>query len=180
MKGYYNKPDLTAEAIDADGWFHTGDIGTFIHHKFLKITDRKKEIFKTSGGKYIAPQQMENKFKESVVIEQVMVCGEGEKFPVALVVPDFAQLREYCKFKEIPYTTNEDMITHLEIIQKIEKEINELNENFAQYERVKKIKLMPKLWSVESGELTPTLKLKRKIITQNNKHLIDALYENKV
>ena len=180
MKGYYNKPDLTAEAIDADGWFHTGDIGTFIHHKFLKITDRKKEIFKTSGGKYISPQQMENKFKESVVIEQVMVCGEGEKFPVALVVPDFAQLREYCKFKEIPYTTNEDMITHLEIIQKIEKEINELNENFAQYERVKKIKLMPKLWSVESGELTPTLKLKRKIITQNNKHLIDALYENKV
>jgi long-chain acyl-CoA synthetase len=180
MKGYYNKPDLTAEAIDADGWFHTGDIGTFIHHKFLKITDRKKEIFKTSGGKYIAPQQMENKFKESVVIEQVMVCGEGEKFPVALVVPDFAQLREYCKFKEIPYTTNEDMITHLEIIQKIEKEINELNENFAQYERVKKIKLMPKLWSVESGELTPTLKLKRKNITQNNKHLIDALYENKV
>jgi long-chain acyl-CoA synthetase len=180
MKGYYNKPDLTAEAIDADGWFHTGDIGTFVHQNFLKITDRKKEIFKTSGGKYIAPQQMENKFKESTLIEQVMVCGEGEKFPVALVVPDFAQLKEYCNHKNIAYTANEEMVCHPAIVAKIEQEIEVLNQCFAQYERVKKIKLMPKLWSVDSGELTPTLKLKRKIITQNNKANIDALYEHNV
>jgi long-chain acyl-CoA synthetase len=178
MKGYYNKPELTAEAIDKDGWFHTGDIGTLVDNKFLKITDRKKEIFKTSGGKYIAPQQMENKFKESVVIEQVMVCGEGEKFPVALVVPDFIQLKEYCNFKNIPYTTNEDMVNHPEVIEKINREIENYNEAFAQYERVKKIKIMPKAWSVESGELTPTLKLKRKIIVQNNKQIIDSLYEH--
>lgn len=178
MKGYYKRPDLTAEAIDANGWFHTGDIGTLVQGKYLKITDRKKEIFKTSGGKYIAPQQMENKFKESVVIEQVMVCGEGEKFPVALVVPDFAQLKEYCAFKNIQYTSNEEMVKHSEVIEKIEREIENYNEGFAQYERVKKIKLMPKLWTVESGEMTPTLKLKRKIITQNNKELIDSMYEH--
>lgn len=180
MKGYYNKPELTAEAIDKDGWFHTGDIGILVDNKFLKITDRKKEIFKTSGGKYISPQQMENKYKESVVIEQVMVCGEGEKFPVALIVPDFNQLKEYCKFKEIPYTTNEEMILNKEIIDKIEREVLEFNKCFANYEQVKKIKLMPRLWSVESGELTPTLKLKRKIITQNNKSLIDSLFDHNV
>jgi len=178
MKGYYKRPDLTAEAIDANGWFHTGDIGTLVHGKYLKITDRKKEIFKTSGGKYIAPQQMENKFKESVVIEQVMVCGEGEKFPVALVVPDFAQLKEYCAFKNIQYTSNEEMVKHPEVIEKIEREVESYNEGFAKYEQVKKIKLMPKLWTVESGEMTPTLKLKRKIITQNNKELIDSMYEH--
>ena len=178
MKGYYKRQDLTDEAIDKNGWFHTGDIGALVDGKFLKITDRKKEIFKTSGGKYISQQQMENKFKESVVIEQVMVCGEGEKFPVALVVPDFAQLREYCQFKNISYTTDAEMIQHVDVIYKLEREIEQLNEAFAKYEQVKKIKLMPKLWSVESGEMTPTLKLKRKIITQNNKELIDSMFEH--
>jgi long-chain acyl-CoA synthetase len=109
-----------------------------------------------------------------------MVCGEGEKFPVALVVPDFAQLKEYCNHKNIAYTANEEMVCHPAIVAKIEQEIDVLNQCFAQYERVKKIKLMPKLWSVDSGELTPTLKLKRKIITQNNKANIDALYEHNV
>ena len=177
MKGYYKRPDLTAEAIDKDGWFHTGDIGQFIEDKYLKITDRKKEMFKTSGGKYIAPQLVENKFKESRFIEQIMVIGEGEKFPSAIVVPSFADLKSWCEIKGIPYTTNEEMVCNKQVIEKFQKEFDDMNENFAQYERVKKFILLPRPFTIESGEMTPTLKLKRKIIMQNCQGQIEKLYE---
>jgi long-chain acyl-CoA synthetase len=177
MKGYYNRPDLTAEAIDSEGWFHTGDIGQFIENKYLKITDRKKEMFKTSGGKYIAPQLVENKFKESRYIEQIMVIGEGEKFPSAIVVPSFADVKSWCEIKSIPYTTNEEMVCNKQVIEKFQKEFDELNENFAQYERVKKFILMSRPFTIESGEMTPTLKLKRKIIMQNYQGQIEKMYE---
>ncbi|WP_018341685.1 AMP-dependent synthetase/ligase [Cytophaga aurantiaca] len=177
MKGYYKRPDLTAEAIDSEGWFHTGDIGQFIENKYLKITDRKKEMFKTSGGKYIAPQLVENKFKESRYIEQIMVIGEGEKFPSAIVVPSFADVKSWCEIKGIPYTTNEEMVCNKQVIEKFQKEFDEMNENFAQYERVKKFILMPRPFTIESGEMTPTLKLKRKIIMQNCQGQIEKLYE---
>lgn len=177
MKGYYKRPDLTAEAIDSAGWFHTGDIGQFVEDKYLKITDRKKEMFKTSGGKYIAPQLVENKFKESRYIEQIMVIGEGEKFPSAIVVPSFADVKSWCEIKGIPYTTNEEMVCNAQVIEKFQKEFDEMNENFAQYERVKKFILMPRLFTIESGEMTPTLKLKRKIIMQNCQSQVERMYE---
>ncbi|QCR24333.1 long-chain fatty acid--CoA ligase [Pontibacter sp. SGAir0037] len=176
MKGYYKKPEQTAEAIDADGWFHTGDIGELIEGKFLKITDRKKEMFKTSGGKYIAPQLIENKLKESVVIEQVMVVGEGQKYASALVVPSFLGLQDYCQFKGIPYTTDAEMIAKPEIIDKFQREIEKANENLAQYETIKKFRLLPKMWTIESGELTPKLSVKRRVIATKFKDLIDSMY----
>ncbi|GAB2552015.1 AMP-dependent synthetase/ligase [Rufibacter soli] len=176
MVGYYKRPDLTAEVIDPDGWFHTGDIGELVEGRFLKITDRKKEMFKTSGGKYVAPQLIENKLKESLVIEQVMVVGEGEKFPGALIVPAFDGLQEWCKIHHIPYTTNEEMIKKPEILEKFQKEIDKANETLAQYERIKKFVVLPKAWSVETGEMTPKLSIKRKVITANNKDLIEGLY----
>ncbi|MDX2189318.1 MAG: long-chain fatty acid--CoA ligase [Bacteroidota bacterium] len=177
MKGYYNRPDLTAEAIDKDGWFHTGDIGEFVEGKFLKITDRKKEMFKTSGGKYIAPGLMENKFKESKFIEQIMVVGDGRKFPAALIVPSFAFLKDWCAIKGIEYTTPDQMIKKPEIIARIGQEVEELNNNFAQWEKIKRFELLGKEFTINSGELTPTLKLKRKAILANNAALIEGIYE---
>ncbi|QHL87789.1 AMP-binding protein [Nibribacter ruber] len=178
MVGYYKRPDLTAEVIDPDGWFHTGDIGELVEGKFLKITDRKKEMFKTSGGKYIAPQLIENKLKESLVIEQVMVVGEGEKFPGALIVPAFEGLKDWCKIHNMPYTSDADMITKPEVLEKYQKEIDRLNEQLAQWEKIKKFVLLPKLWSVETGEMTPKLSIKRKIITNNYRPLIEGLYRS--
>jgi long-chain acyl-CoA synthetase len=177
MKGYYKRPDLTAEVIDKDGWFHTGDIGTFVEGRFLKITDRKKEIFKTSGGKYVAPSSLENKFKESRFIEQMMVVGDGQKFPGALIVPSFAFLKSYCEIKGIPYTSDAEIIKNPEIISRFQKEIDTYNESFAQYEKIKKFALLPKLWTVESGELTPTQKVKRKVITAKYMDLIEGFYK---
>lgn len=176
MKGYYKKPDLTAEVIDAEGWFHTGDIGELVEGKFLKITDRKKEMFKTSGGKYVAPQPIENKLKESVVIEQAMVVGAGQKYAAALIVPAFLGLQDWCAHKGIPYTSDTDMITKPEILDKYKREIDKANEGLAQYETIKKFKLIPNMWTVESGELTPTLKVKRKNITTNYQKEIDELF----
>ncbi|MDX5423199.1 MAG: long-chain fatty acid--CoA ligase [Hymenobacteraceae bacterium] len=176
MKGYYKKPELTEEVIDKDGWFHTGDIGEMVEGKYLKITDRKKEMFKTSGGKYIAPQPIENKLKESVVIEQVMVVGAGQKYAAALIVPSFLGLQDWCAHKGIKYTYDEDMITKPEVIEKYQREIDKANEGLAQYETIKKFRLIPTLWTVESGELTPTLKVKRKNIMTNYKAEIDSMY----
>ena len=176
MKGYYKRPDLTAEVIDADGWFHTGDIGEMVEGKYLRITDRKKEMFKTSGGKYVAPQLIENKLKESILIEQVMVIGDGRKFASALIVPSFPNLREWCKIHNIPYTTDAEMIKHPEVQAKFDKEVKKYNEHFAQWEQIKRHELLPKAWTVESGELTPTLKVKRKAILQNNQALIEKIY----
>jgi len=176
MKGYYKKPELTDEVIDSEGWFHTGDIGEMVQGKYLRITDRKKEMFKTSGGKYVAPQPIENKLKESVVVEQAMVVGAGQKYAAALIVPAFVALQDWCQHKGVPYTTNEEMLSHPDVVDKYKREVEKTNEGLAQYETIKKFKLVPSMWTVESGELTPTLKVKRKIITQNYKDLIDSMF----
>ncbi|GAB4257094.1 MAG: AMP-dependent synthetase/ligase [Vicingaceae bacterium] len=176
MMGYYNLPEKTKEVIDEDGWLHTGDIGELSADGFLKITDRKKEIFKTSGGKYIAPQLMENKFKESRFIEQIMIVGENEKMPAAIIQPDFAFLKEWCLRKKINCTTNEEMVKNPKVIERFQKEIDQLNEHFAKYEKVKKFELCPEPWTIDGGELTPTLKLKRKNIINKYKDLYEKIY----
>lgn len=176
MLGYYNRPDATAEAIDADGWFHTGDIGVLEEGRFLKITDRKKEIFKTSGGKYIAPVMIENKLKESPFIEQVMVIGENQKYASAFIVPAFAFLKEYCKRKDIEYTTNEEMINNPVIKARILQEVEKANKTLAQYETIKRPELLSREWSIEKNEMTPKLSLKRKIIMEANKDLLNKIF----
>jgi len=176
MKGYYNRPDLTAEAIDAEGWFHTGDIGEFQEGKFLKITDRKKEMFKTSGGKYIAPQMIENKLKESMVIEQAMVIGDGEKYPAAIVVPSFDGLKSWCKIKDIPWSDNSSMLKEQVIQDKFIHELDKANEHLAQYEKIKKVKVVEGPWTVESGDMTPSLKLKRKILMAKYAKEVEGIY----
>ncbi len=176
MLGYFNRPDATAEAIDKDGWFHTGDIGEFVDNRFLKITDRKKEIFKTSGGKYIAPVMIENKLKESPFIEQVMVIGENEKFPSALIVPAFAFLKEYCKRHNIEYTTNEALIKNTDIKARILEEVEKVNKQLAHYESIKRPELLAREWTIDNNEMTPKLSLKRKIIMAANKDLVSNIY----
>ena len=176
MMGYYNLPDVSKEVFDSEGYFHTGDIGVLEDGKYLKITDRKKEIFKTSGGKYIAPQVMENKFKESRFIEQIIVIGEGEKFASALIQPDFDFLKEWCDRKNVKATTNEEMITNEQVIKRFEREVEELNENFSNYEKIKRFELLSEPLSIDAGELTPTLKLKRKNILSKYNHLYQKIY----
>jgi long-chain acyl-CoA synthetase len=177
MLGYYNNPQATAEVMDSEGWFHTGDIGEFVNGKFLKITDRKKEIFKTSGGKYVAPQVMENKFKASRFIEQIVVVGENRKFPAALIVPSYAFLREWAKRKGIDCgNSNESLIANSDVIKRIEQEVDTFNHDFGKFEQIKKIKLLPQELTIDGGELTPTLKLKRKIINAKYATLIESLY----
>ena len=176
MKGYYNRPDLTAEAIDADGWFHTGDIGELVEGRFLKITDRKKEIFKTAGGKYVAPQMLENKLKESPLVEQVMVLGENRKFPAALIVPTFEALKGWCAKKGIPYTSNDLMIKNPLVIKKYDEIVAYSVKDFGKWEQVKRIALLSKEWSIVDGELTPKLSLKRKVILEKNAGIIEKIY----
>lgn len=176
MLGYYNRPDATAEVIDSEGWFHTGDIGTFVEDRFLKITDRKKEIFKTSGGKYIAPMILENKLKESPFIEQVMVIGENQKFASALIVPSFAFLKEWCIRKEIPYSSNEEIIKNEEVKKRILEEVEKVNKTLAQFETIKRPELLPREWTIEFGEMTPKLSFKRKVIMAANKELVNKIY----
>ena len=178
MQGYYKRPDLTAETIDQEGWFHTGDIGTWVEGKYLKITDRKKEIFKTSGGKYIAPQIIENKIKESKLVEQAIVIGDGQKFPAALIVPNFVNLKLYCEHKKIPYTSDSEMIKSPEMLEKFQREMDKSNESFAQYERIKRFELLSALWTIDSGELTPKLSLKRKAIMANNVAKVAQIYKD--
>ncbi len=176
MQGYYKEPEMTAEVLK-NGWFHTGDIGE-LDGQYLKITDRKKEMFKTSGGKYIAPQVMENKFKESVLIEQLMVVGDGRNYPAALIVPSFDGLREYCRRKDIPYSTDDQMVVKPEILEKYQSEIDTLNKYFGKWEQIKRFKLLGKPWGIDSGELTPTMKLKRKVISQKFAKEIDEIYQS--
>ena len=180
MMGYYNNEKATKEVIDSEGYFHTGDIGEIVEGKFLKITDRKKEIFKTSGGKYIVPQVMENKFKESRFIEQIIVVGENEKYPAALIVPNFVYIREWLQLHSTEETTlnNEQLISKKEIIDRFEKEISFYNQQFGHWEQLKKFKLLSEEFTVENGELTPTLKLKRKIILDKNKGLLSEIYND--
>ena len=176
MKGYYNKPDLTAQEFDEEGWFHTGDIGELVNGKFLKITDRKKEMFKTSGGKYIAPQVIEGKLKEDPLIEQAMVVGADQKFASALVIPSFADLKGWCKRNGVADASNEELIKNEQIVTLYEGLVKKYNQSFAQWEQVKRIVLLPELWTVESGEMTPTMKVKRKVITEKNKAVIEGMY----
>ncbi|MFD0939789.1 AMP-dependent synthetase/ligase [Pedobacter boryungensis] len=178
MKGYYLRDDLTAESIDKDGWFHTGDIGEILEGKFLKITDRKKEIFKTAGGKYIAPQMLENRYKESPLIEQIMVLGENRKFPSALIVPAFPALKTWCDKKGITYTTNEEMICNDQVIDKFNRIIATLGTEFGKWEQVKRFALLPKEFSIDGGELTPKLSFKRKVILEKNKDIIEKIYKD--
>lgn len=175
MAGYYKRPDATAEVLK-DGWFYTGDIGVIEDGKFLRITDRKKEIFKTSGGKYIAPQQMENKFKESVYIEQIMVIGENRKHPSALIVPAFAELRKWAAENGLEKLGNEELCMHPRVIALFQEEVDKYNEGFGSYERVKKFHLVPREWTIDSGELTPSLKLKRRVLLEKHKAEIEAFY----
>jgi long-chain acyl-CoA synthetase len=176
MPGYYKNPEATAEAIDPEGWFHTGDIGMMVDGKYLKITDRKKEIFKTSGGKYVAPQLVENKLKESIFIEQCMVVGEGQKFPSALVIPEFIALAAWCKQQGIEAGSPAEMITNAKVINKMDEEVQSAMASVAKYEQVKKFVLLPRLFTIQDGEITPTLKLKRKQIYAKHEKEILALY----
>jgi long-chain acyl-CoA synthetase len=178
MMGYYNNKTATDEVMDEEGWFKTGDIGELEKGTFLKITDRKKEIFKTSGGKYIIPQVMENKFKESRFIEQVMIVGESKKFPAALIVPNIHFIKEWAQRKAIDFSTNttEAIVSNPKVVARIEREINTLNAGFGNWEQVKRFALLPNEFSINSGELTPTLKLKRKFITQKYQEIITGFY----
>lgn len=176
MMGYYNRPDLTAEVLK-DGWLHTGDIGVLVDGQYLKITDRKKEIFKTSGGKYIAPQPMENTYKASRFIDQIMVIGENQKHPAALIVPDLDFAKEWCKRHGIECATYPEMAKNQELKDRIWKDIEAFNETYGKFEQVKKIELCDDAWAIDSGELTPSLKLKRKFIMNKYSHLVSAIYE---
>ena len=175
MMGYYKRPDLTAETI-IDGWLHTGDIGVFEDGKFLKITDRKKELFKTSGGKYVAPQPIENRMKESPFIEQMMIVGADQKFVGALIVPSLSNLKDWMRQKSIPFTTNEDAINHPKVLALYTELIERFNTTFNHVEQVKRFELLPNEWTIDSGELTPTLKLKRKIIMEKYAAVIGRIY----
>ncbi len=176
MMGYYKNEAATKETIDEDGWLHTGDVGTFVENRFLKITDRKKEIFKTSAGKYIAPLMIENKIKECRYVEQSMVVGENQKFASALIVPSFANFKEYCKDNKINWTTNEEMCKHGDLKKIINDHIKTINRTLAPFEQLKRCEILSKEWSVEGGELTPKLSLKRKIIKEKNADAIAKIF----
>lgn len=175
MEGYYKRPDLTAEAI-INGWLHTGDIGVLEDGKFLKITDRKKELFKTSGGKYVAPQPIENKFKESPFIEQIMVVGSERKFVGALIVPSFITLKEWMKEKGINYTTNEDAVHHPRVLELYRELVESFNTYFNHVEQIKKFELLPQEWTIDTGEMTPKMSLKRKVVMEKFKAAIEHIY----
>ena len=177
MMGYYKDEQLTNEVI-VDGYFHTGDIGEVDKDGFLKITDRKKEMFKTSGGKYIAPQLLENTMKQSRFIEQIMVIGDGQKMPAAFIQPSFDFVKEWAKIHNINIgTTNEEIITNQQVIDRIQQEVDTLNEKFGNWEKIKKFELTPDLWTIPAGHLTPTMKLKRKVVMEKYINLFHKIYD---
>ncbi len=178
MKGYYNQPELTKEVIDEDGWFHTGDIGEMVDGKYLKITDRKKEIFKLSSGKYIAPQVIENKFKESFFIEQIMVIGENQKFASALISPNFNYLHSWASHHHITFRDNKELVQDPKVIEIFQKEVNQMNKFFGQTEQIKRFRLVCDEWTPQSGALSPTLKLRRKILYENYDYIIQEIFMN--
>ncbi len=176
MEGYYKRPDLTAETV-IDGWLHTGDIGVFEEGRFLKITDRKKELFKTSGGKYVAPQPIENKFKECPLIEQVMIVGSERKFVGALIIPAFVQLTEWVKSKGLGNNLSNEAIIQLpEVLEMYKGLVEEYNQFFNHVEQVKKFILLPREWTIETGEMTPKMSLKRKVVMEKYKNAIESMY----
>jgi long-chain acyl-CoA synthetase len=164
--------------MDKEGWFHTGDIGMFEEGKFLKITDRKKEMFKTSGGKYIAPQVIEQLLKESPFIEQIMVIGENRPYPAALILPNFEYLKGWCTVKEIPFVSREKVTANPLIINRIKREVGRFNQDLGQTEKIKKFRLLPNEWSITDGELSPTLKLRRKFILEKYHQVIEEMYRS--
>ena len=175
MMGYYKRPDLTAQEV-TDGWFHTGDIGMLTENKFLKITDRKKELFKTSGGKYVAPLPVENKLKESPFIEQVMILGPERKFVGALIIPSFPNLREWCRQNGVADGTNGELIRQPKVIELYKDLVESFNKYFNHVEQIKKFELLPTEWSIDTGELTPKMSMKRKVITEKYKDAIERIY----
>ena len=179
MMGYYKDPEKTAEVI-IDGYFHTGDIGEFDADGFLRITDRKKEMFKTSGGKYVAPQLLENRLKQSRFVEQVMVVGEGEKMPAALIQPNFEFIKEWAQRKfEKSFASNEALAADPKVLNRLQEEVDAANEQFAKWEKVKQFRLTPDIWSIDAGHVTPTLKLKRKVIKEKYINLYEDIYKGK-
>jgi long-chain acyl-CoA synthetase len=177
MRGYFNKPEATAAVFTEDGWFKTGDIGTLDADGFLRITDRKKELFKTSGGKYIAPQPIEQRIKASRFVNQVVLIGDGRKFPAALIVPDWEQLRAYAQLKNLNLRTPEEFCANERILDLFERQVDAHTKDLAQYERVKRIALLERELTIEGGEMTPTLKIKRRVVNEKYRDVIDRLYE---
>ena len=176
MLGYFDDPKLTAEVIDKDGWFHTGDIGEFIDDIYLKITDRKKEMFKLSSGKYIAPQVLENRLKESLFVGNVMVIGLNQKFASALISPNFEFLHEWASRHNIKYIDNKELVNMPEVIKRFQKEVNEINKTLGQTEQVKRVRLVPDEWLPATGEMSQTLKLKRKVIAEKYTDLANEIF----
>ncbi|CAM4356333.1 long-chain fatty acid--CoA ligase [Zobellia roscoffensis] len=176
MMGYYKDPEKTGDVMQ-DGYFLTGDIGEIDADGFLKITDRKKEMFKTSGGKYVAPQLLENRFKQSRFIEQIMVVGEGEKMPAALIQPDFDFLHQWASKNNITIPENSDIVQNEQVLARYQQEVDEANEKFAKWEKVKQFRLTPDIWSISEGHLTPTLKLRRKIVKEKYMTLYNDIYD---
>ena len=178
MAGYYNKPDADEQAFTTDGWFRTGDIGEIDTDGFLRITDRKKELFKTSGGKYIAPSKIEQMIRASKFVNQAVLVGDGRKFPAALIVPNFEMLESYATHKNLPIKTPGEFCRDRKIVDLIERQVAKLTQELSQYEKVKRIALLENEMTVEGGELTPTLKVRRKIVDQKYKSVIDKLYDD--
>jgi long-chain acyl-CoA synthetase len=176
MKGYYNKPEATAEAIDKDGWFHTGDIGVLDAEKFLTITDRKKDIIVTSGGKNIAPQPIENLIKTNKFFTEIVMIGNRRNFPTALIVPNFETLEKWAHGRGLAYAGREELIQRPEVVEHYEETLKGLTKDLAQFERIKKVTLLHREFTLEAGELTPTLKVKRRFVEQKYKDLIDRMY----
>ena len=176
MMGYYKDPEKTAEVMTGD-YFHTGDIGEIDVDGFLKITDRKKEMFKTSGGKYVAPALLENQFKQSRFIEQIMVIGEGEKMPAALIQLNFDFVKEWMKRHNISFSSNKDIIKNAKLLERIQEEVDEANKNFGKWEQIKKFEITPDIWTIDAGHLTPTMKMKRKVIKQMYSDLCEKIYQ---
>jgi len=177
MKGYYNKPQATAEAIDAEGWFHTGDIGLIDADGMLTITDRKKDLIVTSGGKNIAPQPIENVLKTSPLVAEVVMIGDRRNYASALVVPNFEALEKWAREKGLAGVAREELLQRPEVVALYEKAFQDLTPHLAQFERIKKVALLPKEFTLEAGELTPTLKVKRRVIEQKYKDVIDRIYD---
>lgn len=176
MRGYYNKPEETRAVFSDDGWFKTGDVGTLDAEGFLRITDRKKELFKTSGGKYISPQPIEQAIKGSRFVNQVVLVGAERKFPAALIVPIWEQLESYCKLKGIEVKSRREMCEHPRIVDLLQRQIERLTPNLARYEKIKKVALLENEFTIEGGELTPTLKIKRRVIDEKYRDVIEKLY----
>jgi long-chain acyl-CoA synthetase len=176
MLGYYKDPELTAQVIDSDGFFHTGDIGMLDENNFLTITDRKKEIFKLSNGKYVSPQVIENKLKESLFIDNAFVLGENEKFASALVSPNFTQLHNWCYSLDLKFNDNNELIQIPEVLECFQNEINLINKQLGSYEQIKRFRLVADEWSPQTGELSQTLKFKRRYIFEKYSKTIDEIY----